>query len=338
VVAIILAAQVVRSSTLTWGEAFLLTVPMSLLSAFICLTSFYLCRAFPLRNTGYPRLFGIYIGAATLSSGLWIMATRGWAFALSKGALLSPLTGENEDVVHLFFLNGILLYVLSVFLHYLMIAIDESLARERQALQQSVLAREAELRALRAQVHPHFLFNSLNSISALTTSSPNGAREMSIRLANFLRRTLKFGASDRATVKEEMALVEDYLTIEKTRFGERLRFEKDVDPAILSALVPPLILQPLIENAVNHGVAPLPEGGTIRLRGSLDGGSLRIVVDNPVDPEYISPGKGGLGLDNVRRRLDAIHGNAGRLTTGLVSGRFVAEIVAPFERDGGVAA
>ena len=331
VIAVILAALAVKSSTLTWGESFLMTIPMSLLYAFICLTSFYLCRAFPLRNTGYPRLFGIYLLASMLSSGLWIMATRGWGFMLHEGFVFPLLTGTNESIVHLFFLNGILLFLLSVFMHYLMIAVDESLAREKQALQQSVLAREAELRALKAQLQPHFLFNSLNSISALTTANPPGAREMSIRLAEFFRKTLKFGASDRVPLAEELALVEDYLTIEQTRFGERLRFEKQIDEVLLQCLIPPLILQPLIENAVNHGFAPLPEGGTIVLLGKLNGESMTITVRNAVDPDYVPAKKSGLGLENVRRRLSVIYGSRGRLHTEHSSGAYVAEITAPAE-------
>jgi LytS/YehU family sensor histidine kinase len=207
--------------------------------------------------------------------------------------------------------------------------------REKQALQQSVLAREAELRALRAQVHPHFLFNSLNSISALTTANPNNAREMSIRLANFLRKTLKFGGSDHVTVMEEIALVEDYLSIEKIRFGERLMFEKDIDPGVLPCLVPPLILQPLVENAVNHGIAHIPEGGTIRLRAAGNDQTLRITVDSPVDPDYVSPRKGGLGLENIRKRLEVTHGSGGKLRTEMVSGRFIAEITAPITTEKG---
>jgi hypothetical protein len=331
VIAVILAALAERSTTLSWGQALLMTVPMSLVYAFVCLTSFYLCRAFPLRNTGYPRLFMIYLAASVLSSGLWSVATRGWAFMLHTGTGFPQLTGPNENLVHLLSLNGILLFLLSVFMHYLMIAVDESLARERQALQQSVLAREAELRALRAQIHPHFLFNSLNSISALTAADPAGAREMSIRLANFLRKTLRFGSAERVPFAEEVALIEDYLAIEKTRFGDRLRFEKTIDDRARLCLVPPLILQPLIENAVAHGIAPLPEGGTILLCGRTDGGTLRVTVENPVDPDYVPSKKGGVGMENVKRRLDAMHGTAGSLKTIRSAQSFVAEITAPLE-------
>ena len=331
VVAVIMAALAERLTALSWGEAFLVTIPMSFLYAFVCLTSFYLCRAFPLSGTGYLRLFLIYLAASTLSSGLWIMATRGWAFVLGVGAGFTGLTGPNVNLVHLFSLNGVLLYLLSVFMHYLMIAVDESLAREKLALQQSVLAREAELRALRAQIHPHFLFNSLNSISALTTADPPRAREMSLRLANFLRKTLRLGTVERVPFSEEVALTEDYLSIEKTRFGDRLCFEKEIDEPSLRSLIPPLILQPLIENAVTHGIAPLTGGGTIRLSGKSEAGVLTIRVENPVDPDYVPSKKGGVGMDNVRRRMAATYGQSGSLQAGRSGETFVAELTAPAE-------
>jgi LytS/YehU family sensor histidine kinase len=214
-------------------------------------------------------------------------------------------------------------------MHYLMIAVEDSRAKEQQALQQSVLAREAELRALRAQIHPHFLFNSLNSISALTTVDPPAARGMSIRLAEFLRKTLTFGASEIVTLAREIDLVEDYLAIEQTRFGDRLHFEKQVPEAALHCLIPPLILQPLDENAVNHGIAHLTEGGAIILRADLRSEQLTIEVENPVDPDYLPTRKKGVGLENVRRRLSAMHGPGGRLNTERTSGRFLAVVVVP---------
>jgi sensor histidine kinase YesM len=326
----ILGALVKKAGTLTWGESLLLTVPMAIVYAFVCLTSFYLCRTFPLRSTEYPRLFWIYALGAVLSSGLWILVGQALGLLFHQGLSFPPLTGENESIIQLFFLIGILLFLLTVFMHYLMIAVDDSRAKEQQALQQSVLAREAELRAaLRAQIHPHFLFNSLNSISALTTSDPSAARGMSIRLAEFLRKTLGFGASESVTLAREIALVEDYLAIEKTRFGSRLHFRKAIEEPALRCLIPPLILQPLVENAVNHGISHLSEEGTILISAHVTDGRLTIRVENPVDPDYLPARKKGVGLENVKRRLAAIHGIEGRLTAEQTAGRFLAEITAP---------
>ena len=122
-------------------------------------------------------------------------------------------------------------------------------------LELQVLTRDAELRALRAQVNPHFLYNSLNSISALTGSDAAAARRMCLLLAEFLRTTLRVSSEERITMAEEMKLAERFLSIEQVRFGERLHVEQSIDESALECQVPPLVLQPLLENAVGHGIA-----------------------------------------------------------------------------------
>ena len=158
-----------------------------------------------------------------------------------------------------------LLFLLSLAVHYVLLAFEAAREAERRQLELEILAREAELRALRAQIDPHFLYNSLNSISALTGSDAPGARRMCLLLADFLRNTLEVSARQRIPLAEELALAERYLSIEQVRFGSRLRIERRVDETAPACLVPPLLLQPLVENAVTHGIARLLEGGVIRL-------------------------------------------------------------------------
>jgi LytS/YehU family sensor histidine kinase len=159
-----------------------------------------------------------------------------------------------------------------------------------------ILAREAQLKALKAQVNPHFLFNSLNSISALTTIDAGEAREMCIRLADFLRTSLRLGERSSIPFSEEMALTKMYLDVEQVRCD-----------------VPALIIQPLIENAVKHGIAMMAEGGEIALSGRRDRDLLRFTITNPYDPEAPSTGRNGLGLRNIRERLESRYGNAAKL-------------------------
>jgi two-component system, LytTR family, sensor histidine kinase AlgZ len=141
-------------------------------------------------------------------------------------------------------------------------------------MQVRMLTRDAELRALKAQVNPHFLFNSLNSISALTSSDAAKAREMCILLGEFLRRTLGLGEKSAIPLEEEMSLIRAFLSVEKIRFGERLRMEMTVPKECLDFSVPPLLLQPLVENGVGHGIANLVEGGSIRLDVKCDDGKV----------------------------------------------------------------
>jgi two-component system sensor histidine kinase AlgZ len=230
----------------------------------------------------------------------------------------------NPEVPHLVAV-GLLLYSLSVALHYMLLAVEASREAEVQA-------RDAELRALKAQINPHFLFNSLNSITALTTVDPARAREMCIRLSDFLRNTLGLGERVSISWREELLLARTYLDVEQVRYGGRLQVEMNVDEACGDCLVPPLVLQPLIENAVKHGIATLVEGGTIKVTGHVIDGLLLVSVENGFDPDSPAPRHSGLGLRNVRSRLETRFGGAATLTAQAANNQFRAEMVVPCRR------
>src|SRR6185503_12878632 len=157
-------------------EAAALTIPLALVYAFICLGSWSLCRALPLERTGFGTIALSQAGGAVVSCSFWLIFGRGWAAALARLASDPGIEQRYTQDLPLFFAAGTLLFVLSAVVHYLLIAFEGSREAERRALELQVLAREAQLRALTAQVNPHFLFNSLNSISALAGSDPAAAR------------------------------------------------------------------------------------------------------------------------------------------------------------------
>ncbi len=169
------------------------------------------------------------------------------------------------------------------------------------------LAARSELKALKAQINPHFLFNALNSISALISSDPDAAQRTLERLAGIFRGTLLASEKGSVPFRKEMELVNAYLDVERARFGRRLNVEESIDPGATDVAVPPLILQPVVENAVRHGISPTVEGGTVRIEARLVGDSLRIVVEDDgkgtglIDLEEMLAG--GYGLRNVRDRL-----------------------------------
>jgi LytS/YehU family sensor histidine kinase len=200
----------------------------------------------------------------------------------------------------------LLCYLLSVALHYSMLAVESGKQAE-------ILSREAELKALKAQINPHFLFNSLNSISALTTVDPKRAREMCIRLSDFLRISLRLGEKLSIPFGEELSLASSYLDVEQIRFGTRLRVQNDFDPASSACEVPPLLVQPLVENAIKHGIASLSEGGEILMSARVANERLRFIIENRFDPDAPPMRKSGFGLTNVRNRLTARYGAAARL-------------------------
>jgi LytS/YehU family sensor histidine kinase len=207
---------------------------------------------------------------------------------------------------------GALAYLLSVTVHYALQAIEDSAGLRQRELQSEISAREAELRALRAQVDPHFLFNSLNAVSGLIGPQPDRARDMVQRLADFLRSSLTLGAVPRITLKQELALAASYLEIERVRFGERLRVQIQSEPGLDDVPVPPLLLQPLVENAVRHGLATCLEGGLVEVEARRRGDLVWLTVTNPRDPDAGRRGT-GFGLDIVRRRLSGAFGTQAAL-------------------------
>jgi two-component system LytT family sensor kinase len=178
------------------------------------------------------------------------------------------------------------------------------------------LSKEAELYKLRQQLAPHFLFNSLNSISALTGSQPEQARKMIQQLSDFLRGNLKKEEQQWITLAEELQYLELYLEIEKVRFGHRLSAQIDYDEESLKARLPPMLLQPIVENAIKFGLYDTTGDVTIAIRAWKDAGNVLISVQNPFDPETTRPRQGtGFGLSSIQRRLYLLFARADLLQT-----------------------
>src|ERR1700691_3766201 len=301
----LLAYLLTVSHEISAHEAISLSVPLCLLYAFLCLTSWYSCRGNPLEKYGLGRLIATHLTAALVASIIWAVAAESLASTLSKMHSFEGLSARFRPEVPLVIVTGLLLYLLWITLYYVIIAVEASRDAEARVMKASVLARDAELRALKAQVNPHFLFNSLNSISALTSSDPAKAREMCLLLADFLRMTLGLGEKTTIPLSEELTLLHRFLAIEKVRFGSRLQMTENITDDCKNLLIPPLLLQPLVENAVKHGIANLPDGGQVHLAAECENGRLSIVVENTFDPEATPTHRNGMGLANVRQRLDA---------------------------------
>ena len=171
---------------------------------------------------------------------------------------------------------------------------------------------KARVDALTSQINPHFLFNTLNTVSALVRFDPDTARTVILKLSNILRRRLKAQVHF-SPLKQELDFVDDYLDIEVVRFGrEKLQIRKDIDPEVLEMVVPSMILQPLVENAIRHGIAPKVEGGTVTLRAQRRNGRLRVEVADDgvgIPPEkQLGIYESGIGISNVRERLKVLYG------------------------------
>jgi hypothetical protein len=233
-------------------------------------------------------------------------------------------------------LNYILIFGVNMALFQVSFARRAALKQELQLSQALANAQEAQLAALRYQLNPHFLFNALNSISALIVTKRNAEAElMTDKLSSFLRSSLNADPGELIPLEEELSLAQEYLDIESVRFGDRLGIEVDCSPAACEAMIPSFLIQPLVENAIKHGVARAKGATSISITGEVNDERLLIRVANcvPGVPDGPQPLAGGVGLANVRRRLDAVYGKAASLSAGVEDGRYVATISIPAARN-----
>ena len=202
-------------------------------------------------------------------------------------------------------------YASSVFAVMLPIKIWNNTRNEKKLEAQQLRLNEARLAALTSQINPHFLFNTLNSVSSLIRSNPDQARSVVYRLSSILRRLLR-KTDNLAPLREELAFIDNYMTIEMVRFGEKLRFVKEIDPHTLDRLVPSMLLQPLIENSIRHGLATKVDGGMILVRSHLAEGRLHLVVEDDgvgiPEARLATLFEQGIGVSNVNERLKVLYG------------------------------
>lgn len=188
---------------------------------------------------------------------------------------------------------------------------------EKKLEQQQLRLNEARLAALSSQINPHFLFNTLNSVASLIRLDPDQARQVVYKLSKILRRLLR-QQENLTTLGEELSFIDDYLAIEMVRFGDKLRFVKEVEPETLDLLVPSMLLQPLVENSIRHGLASKVDGGTIRVRSRRIGHQLQIIVEDdgvgiPESRLARMFEQGGIGVTNVNERLKVLYGDSYRM-------------------------
>jgi len=290
------------------------------------------------RGVSIPKLITV---SAVCSYGLtvvWSMVHKGsvnllWQWVDGEALTLPPFS---------WLISGTLFYTfipMAWSVLYIGIKYYQDVQTERErALAAEGLAHEARLQALRYQINPHFLFNTLNAISTLVAEHKNrDAERMIARLSDFLRLTLESDGTPEVPLAEEMAFVRQYLDIQQIRFGDRLTVVDDVDAETLSARVPPLILQPLVENAVRHAIMPREAGGrlTIEARRVDDRLHLRVADDGPGPPDADALAQSsGVGLANVQQRLDALYGDDHRFRLDRADGGgCVISIALPFHTD-----
>jgi two-component system LytT family sensor kinase len=301
-----------------WHKVFLVQMSGAYLWALATPLVLWLARRFPFDRQHWLRNLLAHLAASLLIITLIYTVYTNVFYIVYTGRLSYPLGFQStlQNIVWNFS-EGISIYLLLLVINH---ALDYHQRYQEKVLEKSQLEMQlaqAQLQALKMQLHPHFLFNTLHSISALLNKDTEAARQMIARLGDFLRLTLDNSGAQEVTLQREIEFLQSYLEIEHIRFQDRMTTHVEVEPHALDAQVPNLILQPIVENAIRHGIAPRSTPGRIEIRAEHKNSVLRIQVrDNgpglSVNRSSVNLFKEGLGLANTRARLQQLYGAAHR--------------------------
>ena len=314
---------------IAYSIAFVEAVITATLYALLSLGLWFWVRLSNIETSKPTSLITNHLGAAIVSIGGIVSLVN---------FLLSRIFSVNQQYVE--FINtsipfrvivGLLVYLLIVLVFYLITYIQNYREQVLREAELQSLIKDAELNWLKLQLNPHFLFNSLNSISSLTTTDPQKAQEMVIRLSELLQYSLKQSPNSRITLDNELDNCIKYLEIEKIRFGTRLKYSIDTDPECLSLQVPSMIIQPLFENAIKHSVAISPEESVVKAEAIKKSSGVEIRISNTLHAQSSMPGSTGVGLANIRRRLSLLYGTSNLLKIDKSNNTFTAILTLPDE-------
>lgn len=277
---------------------------------FLGISLWFPTKFFSLENFTLLRVFSNHLSGAIFMSVIWVFFGY---FIVSK---IYPAYEEflNSSLIVRFF-EGIFLYIIMVAVNYLIIYYGNFKEKSLKEVELRALVKEAELRSLKYQIKPHFIFNSLNSISSLTMIDPDRAREMIIKLSDFMRSTLSKSTGQKYLLEEELKNVKLYLDIEKIRFEDKFIYTEDVAEGCKKVEVPNLILQPIFENSIKYGVYENTDVVEIKLTCKRQAEYMVITIANNFDPEAVHRKGEGIGLTNIRQRLKLIYNQDNLLTT-----------------------
>ena len=299
----------------------------NLIYSSLALSFWYSIKYISLENFTVLRILTNHITAAVISSIVWVLVGS-W--------ILSTIFNYNDNYTNFLFNSlvwrffiGILFYVIIISIFYVLLYYENFQKKTLKEAELKGLVKEAELKSLKYQINPHFIFNSLNSISALTVVKPELAQEMTIKLSNFLRKTLKKNDNQFQTLKEELENAKLYLDIEKIRFDDKLIYTESFDEQCINIKVPSMILQPLFENAIKHGLHESLEVVNIIFTCKKENDYIKISIENNFDSDAVTKKGEGIGLTNIKNRLSKISGQINLLTTEIKNGTFKVIIYIP---------
>ena len=297
----------------------------------LALSYWYSIKYISLENFSMLKILTNHITAAVISSIVWVIGGS-W--------ILSKIFNYNDNYTNFLFSSlvwrfflGILFYAVVISIFYLMLYYENFQKKMLKEAELKGLVKEAELKSLKYQINPHFIFNSLNSISALTIIQPELAQEMTIKLSNFLRKTLSKNDDQLQTLKEELDNAKLYLDIEKIRFDDKLIYTENFEEQCINVKVPSMILQPLFENAIKYGLHESINSVNIIFTCKKENDYIKITLENNFDEDAVVKKGEGIGLANIKNRLKKIYGQTNLLKIEKQNGTFKATIYIPNKGD-----
>jgi LytS/YehU family sensor histidine kinase len=279
--------------------------------------------------TRIPALISNLVAIGALSVTLWVLITK----FLMTTVLPEEINYQTYwDATFPYRIGtGVFIYGLIILTYYLFVSLSNLSEKNAKEAKLESLVKETELKMLRSQINPHFLFNSLNSISSLTITDPEKARDMVVKLSEFMRYALSRKDEQPVTLQNELENLRLYLDIEKVRFGDKLTTEEIIEPGCLDLKIPVMLLQPLFENAVKHGVYESTESVRIITQANIIDGYFEINISNNYDPAPSLKRGTGTGLLNVTRRLELFYGNKASMKTLKENGIYTVTLYIPKE-------
>lgn len=320
------------------GEKKLITVlllcfPWFFILLYFCLTNYYFCLRYPLNpgeNRQFLPLIYTQLGALLAAIIFWLVLGYAWAECLFY--LSFPLAREiYKNTMYVSGLLAAIYYCGWVLLHYSYLSAKELEEGSTDVLQQKLLLSEIELQAVKATVHPHFMYNSLTMLANLSLSEPEKIYDICTKMSAFLRYSVNYAKEKFVTVHQEIEHIKNYLTIERERFGDHLLVYYDVDEQLSDVQVIPLILFPLVENSIKHGASSQLSQCEIWISVTREDTVLRISVTNTFDPNGVRQGGTRIGLSSLRKRIAGHYGEQGKVYVRSKDNCFNVDVLFPLK-------
>ncbi len=287
----------------------ILIAPVFVVEMFLFLSVWYVAKGVPLDTQRVLSFLATHVLTMVVMNAIWLYIAMLYSEVLNVVLETDIWRNIFNAMMPLLMVVGFFLYFLSGLLSYLLLALDKARSAERKALENKLRASQAELQILKATVHPHFMLNSVSVLSGTIKSMPEKAVDISQRLCGFLEYSLNYAENEYVNVDDEVRHIQNFLAIEKIRLGRRLQVELHLDEKLKKEKILSFCLQPLIENAIKHGIEPLNEISTLSITIKAIKSGIYLEVINPVGQKY-KAGNNGMGLKNLKARLSELYGES----------------------------